>query len=91
MVVALGLVICGPILLDAAFLLLKTRETNFSIIFIIPLLLLLVIHLLSRFFPYATMLSGGERSITSYSHDGDGYGVGSLLLLLLFLIVYNFL
>ncbi|XXG78115.1 hypothetical protein AAC387_Pa08g2127 [Persea americana] len=42
MVVALGLFICGPILLDTAFLLLKTRETNFSIIFIIPLLLLLL-------------------------------------------------
>lgn len=77
MVGALGLVIFGPSLACNSWMLL-------------PLLLLLLINVISSWFPSSgDQYFGAKQGSSSGSINDDEYGFGSFLLLVLFFILYN--
>lgn len=92
MVGVLGLVILGPTLLSILeFVLPLFQAEGFYLVMVIVLLSLLVlVQLLSIFFPAMPLFSSPSLQQTSSSAFDDGFGLGTILLLVLFLVLYNF-
>lgn len=99
MVGVLGLVILGPTLLSILEFVLPLFQAGdsdssggFYLVMVIVLLSLLVlVQLLSIFFPAMPLFSSPSLQQTSSSAFDDGFGLGTILLLVLFLVLYNFL
>nr|DAD19392.1 TPA_asm: hypothetical protein HUJ06_020855 [Nelumbo nucifera] len=88
LVLAWGLVIFGPTLMENVSLLFQVFECLIPLI-VFVLVLLLVVGIFDKLFPSAYLLSAVHQQPGSSSHEADGFGWGSLLLFLLFLVLYN--
>ncbi|CAK9144804.1 unnamed protein product [Ilex paraguariensis] len=58
---------------------------------LLPLLILLLIHFLNKFFPTLNVFSAANQQSSSSGHDAEGLGFGSLLLFLAFIFLCNVL
>lgn len=98
MVGILGLVIFGPTVLSLTETVMPlfqvwTDEEDGTATFtmlLVPVLLLVLIHFLSKLFPSRRYGSYGGGSYSS-NYDAEGFGLGSLILVVLFLVLYNYM
>ena len=56
---------------------------------LLPISMLLIIHLLTKFFPGRNVSSPVNQQSSSSAYDAEGFGLGSLLLVVLFYVLYN--
>ncbi|EXB70623.1 hypothetical protein L484_023808 [Morus notabilis] len=82
----LGLLICWPLLLSLWEIVIPILQLGSGLAMVL-LILVLLIHLLSSYFPTLGSSCFGY-GYASASDGGDGFGFG-MILLLLFLVLYN--